>query len=39
VRTELEAALRQKYHHYVDQSFTKLLVFRITRLTGWSASA
>jgi PPOX class probable F420-dependent enzyme len=38
VRTELEAALSHKYHQYADQPFSQLLVFRITRLTGWSAS-
>lgn len=38
VRSGLEAQLRRKYHQYVDQPFAQLLVFRITQLTGWSAS-
>jgi hypothetical protein len=38
VRTGLEAALGQKYRQYVDRPFAQLLVFRITQLTGWSAT-
>jgi hypothetical protein len=35
---ELEAMLRGKYRQYEGQSFDDLLAFRITALSGWSAS-
>jgi PPOX class probable F420-dependent enzyme len=38
LRLRLGDGLRQKYHQYNDQDFAQLLVFRITELTGWSAS-
>jgi hypothetical protein len=38
-RPRLEDGLRRKYHQYIDQDFAQLLVFRVTSLTGWSASA
>ena len=33
----LEAALTAKYEQYSDQPFTEIHMFRIERLTGWSA--
>lgn len=37
-KRELEAMLRAKYRQYEGQPFDDLLVFRITALSGWSAS-
>jgi hypothetical protein len=37
-RTRFESQLRDKYAQYVDQPFADLLVFRITGVSGWSAS-
>jgi hypothetical protein len=37
-RARFESQLRDKYAQYVDQPFADLLVFRITGLSGWSAS-
>jgi PPOX class probable F420-dependent enzyme len=38
VRPRLEDGLRRKYRQYTGQAFAQLLVFRVTQLTGWSAS-
>jgi hypothetical protein len=37
-RARFESLLRDKYSQYVDQAFADVLVFRITEVSGWSAS-
>ncbi len=37
-RGGLEGLLRQKYHQYEDRPFADVMVFRITGVSGWSAS-
>jgi hypothetical protein len=37
-RARFEGRLRDKYAQYADQPFADLLVFRITGVSGWSAS-
>jgi hypothetical protein len=37
-RARFESLLRDKYSQYADQPFADVLVFRITAVSGWSAS-
>ena len=37
-RARFESLLRDKYAQYADQPFADVLVFRITGVSGWSAS-
>ncbi len=37
-REGLEGSLREKYRQYEGRPFADVLVFRITAITGWSAS-